>query len=182
MGSLSKDLYNVLKHIPSIVFKAWKSTKFCYMAFLEYPCSDMSKCQKGLISFCLITKRQKWQENNEEKSVNCNTRIKNDSMTEMRKPWRDSEGAVDISSKLKRKTERKRSHECSLLFLLLLILILSSWAERRRWGEEGWSIMNCELPLGGAVWLLAVDKAELWQPYSAPSSIINHREGEHFRT
>lgn len=61
-------------------------------------------------------------------------------------------------------------------------LTLSRMKEMWLKKKKGWSIMNCELPLSGAVGLQAVDKTELWQPYSAPSSIINHREGEHFHT
>lgn len=41
--------------------------------------------------------------------------------------------------------------------------------------------MDCEAPLGGTVRLWVVDKTGLWQPYSGPSSIINHREGGHFQ-
>lgn len=74
-------------------------------------------------------------------------------------------------------TSEEKPCDSALIFPLLIILIPSSGAEWQRWEEDRWSIRNCELLLSRAVWLLAVDKAELWQPYSTPSSIIN-REGE----
>lgn len=65
--------------------------------------------------------------------------------------------------------------------LWVFLLVLSSLAEGRTCRKKGWSIMDCEVPLGETVGLWVVDKTGLWQPYSGPSSIINQREGGHFQ-
>ena len=111
-------------------------------------------------------------------------RIKNNGGTENENLQRDSKWTkpiAEFSSKLKRMTGSKKSREHLLSFLVLILIILWSLKERRGWVKEGWSIMSCELPLSGAVSLLAVDKAELWQPHSILSSILIYRKRDHLQ-
>lgn len=140
---------------------------------------------KHLITMHFSSERQKRQTNGakeEQKGNGCERPQKRSRITNNGEIVNERGQWWSYPPKCKGQTERKRSHEHLLSLLLPTPLILFSWEEQRRWVKEGWSIMNCELPLSGAVWLLAVDKAQLWQPYSTLSSIIIYRDGEDFHT
>lgn len=147
---------------PSVTFKVKKNSQdFSFMA----GCMQWyAKSQNVRKTSCLITiHSQQRGRSTLRRSVKCNEKIQ----------------------KERRPKETLMASLCLYALIIFPHPLTLSWMKEmwfKKKKKKRWSIMNCELPLSGAVGLQAVDKTELWQPYSAPSSIINHREGEHFHT